>query len=905
MLWSYPASRVPASTRAQSPEQARQLLQLSEKQNENNHSLALQTANRALEISKSLGDESGIATALGQVARCYFAQSDLVEATNTYQQALESWRQQGNVHYQAETLNMLGYIDAEKGEWQSAISYFTQAEAINKESDPELMGQSAAGLASVFIDSGAPASALIHYQRARDFYQKAAYERGVNRMTMMIGYANFLIEDFPAAENNLQTALASFEPSSVDAVQCNEYISQLNISAGEYAEALQHLLPALETYERAGNPKQAARVRALIGQVYEQQGNLADARASYLAASETFRRLSDRVSDAAVSFALGRLELQAGNYDAAEEFLKHSVENTERIRSSSTGRELKQAFSASVHARYAAYVECLMRKHAQQPSLGLDVMAFEASELAKGRSLAELLHDTQTDLLNGVDPQTAEHEKSLRQVIRAKEDYRIELLATAYSKEDLDQLETSLARLREEYKEVLDKLRIANPSYERISQPSAYSLRQIQQEVVDDKTVLVEYLLGNNASYVWLVTKNNLAAYEIPKEAIITEAVGKLYNVLSVKPTAETEATLRDAARELGQMVLGPVAGQLSGRRVIVVADGALNYVPFQVLPLDRELLIESVEVINTPSASILGQLRSERSRRQPAEKVVAAFGDAVFASNYTEYKASSSSQVAATSTWRGINVGEDSFKPEKIQPLFYARWELRNLRDLLGSEAFLATGFDASREKLESTDLGHYSILHLATHGVLNTKEPEKSGFYLSLVDRDGKPANGFITMQDVYRMHVPVLLVVMSACQTGLGKEVKGEGLIGLTRGFMHAGASSVVSTLWRVDDEATSELMKHFYANMLEQGMTPAAALREAQNSIRQDPRWASPYYWAAFTLQGEYEQSIHVPLTTRAVVQRITIGAAVLGFLIALAWWLWRRQQQRQIRSQKST
>jgi CHAT domain-containing protein len=311
-------------------------------------------------------------------------------------------------------------------------------------------------------------------------------------------------------------------------------------------------------------------------------------------------------------------------------------------------------------------------------------------------------------------------------------------------------------------------------------------------------------------------------------------------------------------------------------------------------LPLDRELLIERAEVINTPSASILGQLRAERAKRQPADKVIAAFGDAVFPSNYAEYKESGSGQLTAKqespaqpakAAARDIDIAEDSLKPEKIQPLFYAGRELEYLRELLGSNVFLATGFEASREKLESIDLSHYSILHLATHGILNTKDPEKSGFVLSLVDRDKNPQNGFITMKDVYSLRTPVVLVVISACQTGLGKEVKGEGLIGLTRGFMHAGASSVVSTLWRVDDEATAELMKHFYENMLQRGMTPAAALREAQNTIRQDSRWSSPYYWAAFTLQGEYKQNINVPSSPRVWVERIAIAGVLLALLVA--------------------
>ncbi|HEX7226849.1 MAG TPA: CHAT domain-containing protein, partial [Candidatus Binatia bacterium] len=334
---------------------------------------------------------------------------------------------------------------------------------------------------------------------------------------------------------------------------------------------------------------------------------------------------------------------------------------------------------------------------------------------------------------------------------------------------------------------------------------------------------------------------------------------------------------------------------QLAGRRVIVVADGALNYVPFQVLSLTgQKLLIDDSEVINAPSASILGQLRQERSRRRPAEKIVAAFGDAVFASNYGERRSSGSQQTAVRQGTRDIEIAGDSVKLEDIQPLFYARWELQNLRNLAGQAAFLAMDFDASREKLESTKLGEYSILHLATHGVLDPEHPEKSGFVLSTVDHNGQPQNGFITMRDVYALRAPVDLVVLSACQTALGKDVRGEGLIGLTRGFMHAGASSVASTLWRVDDEATAELMKHFYANMLQQGMTPAAALRAAQNTIRQDSRWRSPHYWAAFTLQGEYKQTIHVGNPTAVLIQRIGIATVLIAFLVGAGWWFSRRR-----------
>ena len=209
-----------------------------------------------------------------------------------------------------------------------------------------------------------------------------------------------------------------------------------------------------------------------------------------------------------------------------------------------------------------------------------------------------------------------------------------------------------------------------------------------------------------------------------------------------------------------------------------------------------------------------------------------------------------------------------------------------------------MATGFDASRENLESTDLTHYAILHFATHGLLDSKRPENSGLLLSTVNREGQAQNGFVGLQDVYRLRAPVDLVVLSACQTGLGKEVRGEGLIGLTRGFMYAGASSVMASLWKVDDEATAELMKRFYVNMLQRGMTPAAALGAAQNSIRQEPQWRAPYYWAAFTMQGEYRQIIKpVPARDRPLY----VLMAAIAVLLSVVGFAWQYRRVRRMRT----
>ncbi len=171
--------------------------------------------------------------------------------------------------------------------------------------------------------------------------------------------------------------------------------------------------------------------------------------------------------------------------------------------------------------------------------------------------------------------------------------------------------------------------------------------------------------------------------------------------------------------------------------------------------------------------------------------------------------------------------------------------------------EALEALDFKASRQTAMSPELAQYRIVHFATHGVLDSVHPELSGLVLSMVDEHGQRQNGYLDLDDIFNLNLPADLVVLSACETGLGKEIHGEGLVGLTRGFMYAGAARVVASLWEVDDIAASELMGRFYQAMEKQGMRPAAALRQAQLQMWKQKQWSSPYYWGAFQMHGEWK------------------------------------------------
>src|SRR5215212_5893256 len=758
-------------------QRANELIELSIEQNFKNHPLAIQTAQKALALFQSANDQAGIARSYALIGQYHYAQNSMAESAQYYDSALQIWRQQHNVTEEAGALIMLGYIEGRKGEWLNGVSYLTQAlNLVDEKNDPSNMGRFVSGMAYLFSEIGLPENGLTQLQRAKEYYAQAKDYRYYTRTSMLIGYTYYLLKDYPAALTHLQEALDGLVSlgdlaTALDLAQCREHMGRVYIATGKYEIALQHLQFVLSVYEREGSPGDIAPVRALIGEIYEQQGAVARARASYLEASRTFRKADKRVDEAAVRFALGRLEVRQCNYDTAEKYLKEAIDNTEEIRRDLTSRVFAAAFSASVQDRYEAYVDCLMRKHRSKPSQGLETLAFQASEQAKARSLAEMLRDTQTKLTAGTDPHLAEQERTLRQSIRAKVDETVTLLAKDYNKEDFDKLEKSLTSLREQHHRVTARMRGSNPTSDPGKETVTYSVQQIQDLVLeDDQTMLLEYFLGHNASYVWAITHNSVKVFKLRKAAEITDAVRKVYDIASIEPAPDTDKALNKATAELGQMVLGPLAGQLNASRLIVVADGALNYIPFQMLPAPsgrREPLVASYEVINAPSASILGQLRQEKLNRRPSTRILAAFGDPVFASNYAQFKNSTSSEVLAAKTdkpeswqraWRDIEVTADLLDPSSIQPLIYSKFELRNLRDIAGPGSLVARGFDASRQVLENTDLSKYAILHFATHGLLNPNSPEHSGFFLSMIDAAGKYENGFISMQDIYGLHAPV---------------------------------------------------------------------------------------------------------------------------------------------------
>ena len=554
---------------------------------------------------------------------------------------------------------------------------------------------------------------------------------------------------------------------------------------------------------------------------------------------------------------------------------------------------------------YDFYIDLLMRLHHREPKQGYDALALQASERARARTLLEMLIEGRADIRQGVDLALLERERSLQRLLDDKAERQTRLLSGKHTQQQAEELKKEIEQLLTQYQEVQSQIRAGSPRYAALTQPQPLTLKQIQRDVLDSDTLLLEYALGDERSYLWAITSDSIASFVLPKREEVQKAAQRVYDLLTARNRREqglsaaqrearvkqAEADYNQAAAELSRMILGPVARQMGKKRLLVVADGALNYVPFAALPApaaqDRQrLLIADHEIISLPSASSLAVLRKELAGRKPAPKAAAVLADPVFDADDARVQSSIKAQAKNGATEKHqVNKAEgpsDGASKEvsdaaltrsanevgltdrgELPRLPFSRQEAEAIYALTRQAgvdqdgARVALGFEASRETASSPDLGQYRIVHFATHGLLNNEHPELSGIVLSLVDRQGKPQNGFFRLYDVYNMNLTAELVVLSACQTALGKQVRGEGLIGLTRGFMYAGTARVVASLWRVEDEATAEMMKKFYEGMIKEGQRPAAALRSAQVWMQRQKRWRAPYYWAGFILQGEWK------------------------------------------------
>lgn len=856
---------------------------------------ALDFYRQSLELRRAADDRTGVARMLNNIAVVYRDLGEKRRALDQYEQALRLWRAVGDRDGEAATLSNIGVVYLDLGEPQRALDSLARSLPLRRQ--PAARAITLNNLGRAYDMIGLSNEAINHYNQALAIFREAKEKRGEAQTLNYIGLAQWAVGESASAIDVFNQALTLRREVGDKAGEAST-LNNLGLAyeaAGNRAQARAAYEAALPLHREVGNPQGEAYTLNNLGFLKETNGELLAALEDHRRALELSRRTGDRMREAKVRYGIARVERARGRLNDARKEAEQTIRIVESLRTKLAGPELRASYRASVQRYYDLYIDVLMRMGRRQPRSGFTGRAFETSERARARSLIEMLSESGIEIREGVDPELSARERELLEQINDKTAEQIRLLSGKPSEAQTSEIVAGIDALTAQFRDVQREIRSRSPRYAHLVQPEPLSAGEIQKTTIDSATLLLEYALGEESSYLWAVDRNSLRGYALPRRSMVEDLARRYYEALTarslrINSESETDRLKRIAsadteARRLGvqlsRMLLGPVAGNLTSltiRRVVIVPDGALAFVPFAALPrpgattAGRRIgkpLVASHEISYLPSASTLAVLRQEQNGRTTPLKELAVIADPVFEPNDERVKRAgepTDPSITPTSDITRLLVTK-SAKSAKSQGAGETGWQVPRLPQTreeaatilaLAAEDKRSSAFDfaANRAAVFSEDLGHHRILHFATHGFLNGVNPELSGLVFSLVDDKGMPQNGFLLAPEIYNLKLRATeLVVLSACQTGLGHDVRGEGVVGLVRGWMYAGAPRVVYSLWSVSDQATADLMKKFYVRMFERGASPAAALRAAQNEMLRDARWGAPYYWAAFGLQGE--------------------------------------------------
>jgi len=756
----------------------------------------------ALRLWNSTENRDGAAQQKMALANFAITTDEFETSQCSCKQALPVFQEIGDRDNEAIILNILGKVSRETGDLDASLRYYRKARA---------------ALASV-----------------QDWLGSFEAITGIAKALT----AKQLYEELPSLyAEKLRLARKARHPALVASAYAD--MASIYVRSQQHARAEELYQSSLDGYRAAGNRYGEGDVLMELAQLQIRQKKYLQA----IASLERARRLKG--GEAGKEIGTGQIESVARiNYELAYIYRRldrpadalKAIEKTigiiERQRLTISRFDSRASYFAFLHKYYALYIQILMVLDAQDPAAGFAQKAFAAAEKSKVRSLLDLLTTSS---------QSAPCEELLKRQV-----------------EELDAPDVGASRTATTSAAV----------------DATVTLEQTQEEIGGDGTVLLEYALGDEKSYLWVIDQKQIVTHELPAAAQIRKVVLALRNAMAPLQLREGEnihdfqERERDAenkysfyARQLSHLLLEK-AQLTHAKRILIVPDGSLQYIPFAALPLPsadekNAMLISHHEVVLLPSASTLSTLRKRDAKRVPPKLVAAIFADPVFGWQDERTKtivvSGKPKPQELPPNFRSVVRGETGLA--YIPRLPGSADEAKAILEIIGSKDVLfKLGFDATRALVLENGLGSYRLIHFATHEIIDAQNPEMSALILSLLNERGKAQDGYLRLGDIYKLRLSADLVVLSSCDSALGKDLDSEGIIGLPRGFLYAGAKSVIASLWKVDDAETGKLMADLYARM-QRGESPSAALRGAQIKMAQEGE--KPQVWAAFVLQGDYK------------------------------------------------
>jgi CHAT domain-containing protein/Flp pilus assembly protein TadD len=827
------------------------------------YSEALSSYQEALRLAESADERSSlVADILNGMGIVHSYRGEYDEERRCYDLALKQARRSGKngLGAKAATLTSLGRFHRRRGELEPARDLFSEAVEINKVL--KVPGDEAKvlnHLGGVYLDLGETRKALQEYGEAFEIHRSAENNDGAARALINIGQVHLVDERPDLALEQFQKAWElsrnGDKPRTTAAALHGIGVAQQRL--GRTQEAIRILQDALPLRREAGDRLGEASTLLELGKAYQGRKELGPAETAMGKALDLARETRASFVQAAALLAQAELDRDRERLENALQKIEEAINILESVRSDLRGERLRSSFFASKRSYYDFYVDLLMRLDRHNPGRGYAAKALAASERGRVRSLLELLAEGRHEVTRGIDPELRRQESEVAAQLSQIQSELIEEL----SKKSLDEERVGLLRDRlqqaEEERETLErKIRVKHRRYAEVRYPSPLDLQEIQKHLEED-TALLEYSLGSEGSYLFLVTPDTLEVHSLPKARVIQDQVNRARKGMEA-PGGLSFGQYLQAARWLHEKLVAPVRPRLNGKRLLLIApDGPLYFLSFETLltgngggrdPAALPYLLRDFALAYVPSASVLPLLSDPGNWDGAAKgnfKQFVAFAD-------PDYGPAQVAQGTSRAPTRGASAARAGITGlSRLPRLKGSRIEVRQIADLYRpDDVMIYTGKNANEKHVKQNPLVETAKrLHFAAHGILNEERPALSGLRLTQAGGD----DGLLQVYEIFNLDLDAELVVLSACESGLGKEVTGEGLVGVTRAFLYAGAPSVVVSLWRVRDDTAPDLMVDFYEELDQLGK--AEALQRAKLTMIEGGRHAHPYYWAPFILVGK--------------------------------------------------
>ncbi|MFT5142694.1 MAG: CHAT domain-containing protein/tetratricopeptide (TPR) repeat protein [Rhodothermales bacterium] len=800
---------------------------------------ALRYYRRSDSVRVAIGDSLALNRMLPAVASLYRTTGDLPRSRRYYERSIRAHERAGDDRLLAISERNLGVLLSYMGFHSDALPHLQRAQAIHKaRGETDDVAPVVNWIGVVYRRLGDYDGAVAAYQQAIKIAEEAENTEllgwAYNNLGVVLAYAG----RYPRATTFYNRALEAFQGIGLHAgiLDATLNIADGYYELGDYALAEEYGARAGVLADSLGDPTRQGRALGTLASVYAQTGRVPESEAAFdeLAELARFTNMSELEWGALLQRA--HLEGERGAIADALTHYEKAFEALERTRMAQLTDEDKSGYLAQQRYAFEDYTHFLGDLHADDPGQDYLSRAFEFTERGKARSFLDLLAEALANVSEGVEPGLLARQNDIWEALAGARATLAE--ATSNSEagpEDARNARALLDSLETGYDLLQREIRSSNPRYADLQYPQTATIQDVQRGLLDSETALLEYAVGDSSSTLWVITSEGSSMHRLPARAEIQEQVELFRFALSDPARTDAETYAATAAR-LYQMLLQTAETELADiERLIIVPDDVLHYIPFEALVTDTTgnpsfatmpYLIARHAVSYAPSASVLLQVRSGASSREQGDrKDLLAFGDPTF----------SESDNLAQLPFAGLEV-------DAISKLF----------DSGRSDVY--QGDDASERRAKTAvDLSGYRYVHFATHGLINEDRPDFSGIALAtdaLSDDDG-----FLQAAEVFNLKIDADLVVLSACETGLGRLVRGEGLVGLTRAFMYAGAPSVVVSLWAVADQSTATLMEGLYTRLAPGTESRDESLRGAKRQMIASGENAHPFFWAPFVLVGD--------------------------------------------------